>query len=220
MTETSLDESKVAVIQSLQARMTARTPDGSAEREPGSSRSRAIERAIDYALSPRREASAALLEADVLRNAHFAERRSRASEARAMVDMARACAPRHKAFDGRLDVTGRTSCDVWERSRVRTTGPGGRVCGTAIVESTTPEHIAVVADLEERLRATVAAEGDSRMTDVLNGMLAEETVAESSKRLGVPTRTVDRLRAKVRLRALIVLSPEDEATVRCAWEAA
>ena len=217
----SFDEAQCAVVQSLQNSLTVETCRGPAERAPGSRHADNIERAIDYALSPRRkQRRKAFLESDVLRNARFAEHRSKTAEAGAVAEIAAISAPPHQAFDGRLDRSVRSSRGLRERPGVHTAGPGGRVAGTETVGLTTPEHIVIVRDLEERLRATVATEDDPLMSSVLDSMLVEDTISESSRRLGVSARTVSRVRARVRVRALEVLSPEAETMVRQAWDAA
>lgn len=221
MAKNILTDAKVAAIRSLQSRLTSATERGPAEKAPGSESSRDLEKAIDYLLSPaRNQERVEFLAGDAIRNARFAGHRSRAVEARAMADIVTICAPRHKAFDGHLGRSIQASCDLQERSGARTSGPGGRICGMTTVDAVTPEHIVEIRYLTERLRAAVSVEDKSPLLSVLDGMLAEETVSESSRRLGLSPRTVDRLRAKVRLRALDMLSPDKE-TIHChRWNAA
>ena len=210
-----LDSAKSTVIRSLQARLTVQTSRGPAERAPGSQYSIGIERAIDYALSPRRDQpEVAFLKHDVLRNARLAVRRSAKSEDRTVAEVASIGAPPHQAFDGRLRASPRGLDGRTGRPGVHTAGAGGRVAGTAIVELTTPEDIAVARDIEDRLRATVADELGSFTSNVLEGLLCGETVSESAKRLDTSPRTVDRARSSVRVRAKELLSPEATAEVR------
>ena len=215
MKEIYLCGAKSAVIRCLQARLTVETPLGPAERAPGSRYSVGIEKAIDYALSPRRDQpEVAFLKHDVLRNARLAVRRSAKSEDRTVAEVASLCAPPDQAFDGWLRVSRRVLDGRTGRPGVHTAGPGGRVAGTAIVESTTPEDIAVARDLEDRLRATVADELGSFTSNVLEGLLCGETVSESAQRLDTSPRTIDRARSSVRVRARALLSPEATAEVR------
>lgn len=207
MIEARFDDAKSTVVQSLQARLSTATADGPVERAPGSHSSSYLELAIDYALSPRRQQrQAAFLESDVLRNAKFARGRSARLEADAMVEVAAFSAPSHQKFNGWLRCNLRVPQQSTERPGVHTRGPGGRIAGTATAEFTTPEHIAVVRDLEERLRASVATESHPLTSSVLDGMLGEETVSESATRLGVSCRTIDRLRARIRDHERNVLS--------------
>ena len=119
------DDTKSTVIQSLQASLTVETSRGPIERAPGSRYSIGIERAIDYAVSPRRrEPQAAFLKHDVLRNAQLAIRRATMSEARTVATIAAISAPPHRAFNGRLQTGSRVSDECREQSGVHTSGPG------------------------------------------------------------------------------------------------
>src|SRR5205807_4945342 len=99
----SPDDARCVVIQSLQARLVVRSDGCPRERSPGSKTSLGVELAIDYALSPRRsQQQPAFLEHDVLRNARLSVHRSADAEARGLTEIAITCAPRHYAFHGRV----------------------------------------------------------------------------------------------------------------------
>jgi hypothetical protein len=212
---TTLDDAKIVVIQSLQARQSGSSPSGTlVERAPGSRTSLSIERAIDYALSPRRkQQQPAFLERDVLRNARLATRRAAAVEERGVTEIAMSCAPTHHAFTGQ--VNGVRSSGLSDRplrpASVRSCGPAGKVAGTAIVTSVTPEDEAVARDLERRLCAQVRAELGALAEQIFRGMIDGDSAAESAARLTVSTRTVERVRNKIRVLATTVIAVDDVA---------
>lgn len=217
MDESRLDDVRVAVLESLQSRLTWRSRSGViTERDPGSKASATIERAIDYALSPdRTETEAAFLEHGVLRNARLAVRRAADAEARALADVAALCAPSHLAFSGRVDFNTYSSATANRPARppsAQTHGPAGKVAGTATVSTTTPEDVAVASDLEWRLRQSVRAELGAQAAQVLDCMIDNDNVAETAARLTVSDRTVKRERAKIRVIAAGLLQA-DRGTV-------
>ena len=209
MQENHIGDTKSAVVEWLQDRLTTQTSHGPMERAPGSRDSINIEKAIDYTLSRRRKQSQVpFLLNDVLRNARLAVRRSTASETSAVAEIAAIFAPPHHAYDGRLRTAARVSGESRERPGARTSGPNTRIAGTAAVELTTPEDIAIAGDLEYRLRSKVAIELNPFASDVLEGMFHEETTSEAAGRLNVSPRTIDRTRRSIRTKATELLLPE------------
>lgn len=211
-----LDGARVAVLESLHSRLTARTKTGIiTERDPGSRASAIIERAIEYTLSPdRTESEAAFLQHGVLRNARLAVRRAADAEARVLADVAALVAPSHLAFSGRVDSSTYSSAMVNRPARpssVHTNGPAGKVAGTATVASITPEDVAVASDLERRLRESVQAHLGLKAARVLDCMLDNDNVDEAATRLGVSDRTVKRARAKIRVIATALLRADEVA---------
>lgn len=206
MDELCLDDARVLVLKSLQSRLTQRTKSGAiTERDPGSRTSAIIERAMDYTLSPgRTESEAAFLERGVLRNARMAVRRSADAEARALANVATLCAPSHLAFSGRVDSSTYLSsiADRHARPSAHTCGPAGKVAGTATVSTVTPEDVAVANDLEQRLRQSVRSQLGALAVQVLDCMIANDSVEEAAAWLGVSDRTVKRTRARIRVIAV------------------
>ena len=216
MARSHLGDAKVAVISSLQSRLVQRTASGIAtERDPGSRASAILERAVDYTLSPSRtQSEPAFLEHEVLHDAELAVRRSAVSEARALAAIATLIAPDHAAFGGRVDSNTYSLATENRGSRppsVHTSGPAGKVAGTAIVSAVTPEDVAVANDLERRLRAAVRSGLGALAAAVLDGMIGGERVPETALRLGVSARTVHRARSKVRTIASTMLSADGVA---------
>lgn len=216
MSESCLDDTKVVVITSLQSRLVRRTTsDIAIERVPGSRASAIIERAIDYALSPRRtQSEPAFLEHDVLHDAEIAARRAADSEARGLAAIATLTAPDHIAFGGRV-ASNTYSLATENRGprvlSVHTCGPAGKVAGTAIVSAITPEDVAVATDLERRLLAAVRSSLGALASAVLDGMIDGESVPDIAHHLNVSTRTVTRARDKVRTIAKAVLGADGVA---------
>lgn len=216
MDQSYLDGARVAVLESLQSRLTRRTGSGViTERDPGSRESAAIERAIDYALSrDRTESEPAFLERGVLRNARLAIRRAADAEARVLSDVAALTAPSHLAFSGRVDSSTYSSATANRPARppsAHTYGPGCKVAGTATVSTITPEDAAVANDLERRLRQSVRSQLGAPAAGVLDCMIAEDSVEEAAARLGVSDRTVKRARAKIRVIAASMLRSDQVA---------
>jgi hypothetical protein len=216
VTQSRLGDAKVAVITSLQSRLVQRTASGiAAEREPGNRASAIIERAIDYALSPRRtQPVPAFLEHDVLHDAELATRRAADSEAHGLAAIATLTAPDHIAFDGRVDSNTYSLATENRGPRppsVHTCGPAGKAAGTAIVSAITPENVAVATDLERRLRVTVRSALGALPSAVLDGMIDGASVPDISHRLSVSTRTVTRARDKIRTIAKTILGADGVA---------
>lgn len=214
MDKPCLDDVKVAVIQSLQSRLERRTTSGLAsERKPGSRASAIIERAIDYALSPRRtQSEPAFLEHEVLHDAELATRRTADSEARGLAAIATLTAPDHIAFGGRVEANTYSLAteNRWPRPpSVHTCGPAGKVAGTEIVSTITPEDVAVASDLERRLRVSVRSNLGALGSGILDGMIEGESVPEAARRLSVSTRTIDRARHKIRGIASVILNADE-----------
>ncbi|MFT7869137.1 MULTISPECIES: helix-turn-helix domain-containing protein [Amycolatopsis] len=217
MDQLRLDDAKIAVIQSLQTRLVRAAGTGMAsEANPGSRASAVIERAIDYSLSPRRKQSvSAFLEHEVLHDARVAVCRTADVEARGLAAIAALIAPDHLAFGGRVDATTYSRATENRATRpqsAHTSGPAGKVAGTAIVLSITPEDVAVARDLERRLRAKVQADLGQVALSVLNSMVDGKNVPETARHLGVSTRTVDRTRSKIRTIASALFDTSGLAT--------
>lgn len=192
-----LDDVRAATVRSLQRRL--------ARSRPGSRDALVIEKAIDYALSSKRSATNdAFLEHDAVRNASVAVQRSSAAEARAVADIAAGCAPTDLAFHGGVVTnlysgTPRHGNPSDVPPGRHTAGPAGRIAGTAIVTSANPpEEHAIAVDLARRISAAVRRDVGALGEEVLSCLLHEETVGEAAARLSVSTRTIVRLRAKVR----------------------
>ncbi len=202
MPEQKLEDSRAQVIQTLQSGLTISSAAGPIGKAPGSFREASAERAIGYALSPARAAAPQFLERDVLRNAKAAVARSARAEASAIVEVAARCAPAGMAFDGKVQTNLHVSAgDRRERPGVRTSGPGGRAGATTLVDTMTPEDVVLARDAFDRLRTAVTKAGSSHAAAVLDGMYDGESVREAADRLGVSTRTIDRARDVIRLRA-------------------
>ena len=139
--------------------------------QPGSRAYDLIDRAISLSLSRRRAAvSAGLLERNVRRDARRILARSRA----------------------RLAVEDFTPDSFFGRQVEAGMFP-------ALVETVaTPEAFAIAADLRRAIEARVVARLGLRGLRCLFGLIEEETPAETAQALGVSSRTVDRLRARVR----------------------
>jgi hypothetical protein len=209
---------KFAVIESLQHRLAGRLEPGNrapTERAPGSRTAVAIERALDYALSPRRSQSqVAFLEHDVMRNARLAVGRSATAEANGLARVAAAIAPQHLSFTGAIHTNGYPRMAEVVPTRppeVHTSGPAGKLAGTAVAETTTPEDHAVALDLELRLRGAVKKHLGAFASQVLQGMIEDLTVADSAVSLSVSSRTIDRARRNIRSLAFTVLSADEMA---------
>ncbi|MCO5996268.1 hypothetical protein [Actinoallomurus rhizosphaericola] len=216
MDQSRLGDAKVAVLQSLQSRLTRRTASGVVtERNPGSRVSLIVERAIDYALSSRRtQSEPAFLEHDVLHDAELASRRTADAEARTLAAIATLTAPDHIAFGGRVDSNTYSLAAEARGTRspsVRTHGPAVKVAGTALVSTITPEDVAVAGDLERRLRVSIKSSLGAVGVHVLDGMIDGESISETARRLNVSTRTIDRARREIRLVAFSIFEADEIA---------